>query len=53
MLWIMYRKGEVIPKELYYKGWQTDKDHMGYAPLRLWIIYRGGETIFDQTPLTI
>lgn len=49
----MYRNGEPIPEDLKYPGWQTDRDKDGHAPLRLWIIYRHGETIFNQTSLTI
>ena len=35
MDWIIFRKGEAIPKELYYDGWQTDKakDIFTYTPL--------------------
>ena len=41
----MYRKNEAIPDCLYYEGYQTDKDNHKQTPLRLWIIYRHGETI--------
>ena len=42
MSWIVNRKGEDIPKELYYEGWQTDKDKdiFTQTPLMLWIDYR-------------
>lgn len=29
MLWIKCRQGENIPSELYYDGWQTDKNNEG------------------------
>ena len=40
MLWIENRQGKNIPKELYYKGWKTDKDYYKQTPLMLWIRYR-------------
>ena len=46
VLWIEYRHGEVIPKELYYDGWQTYKDdYFEYTPLMTWIENRRGEDI--------
>ncbi len=50
MCWIEYRPGEDIPKELYYDGYQTDKDNYGWSPLMFWIIYRPGEA-GDQQPI--
>ncbi len=38
MLWIEYRPGEPIPKEIQYDGWQTDRNKCGgKTPLMLWI----------------
>ena len=37
MYWIKYRRGEAIPKELYYLNCQTDKDDDGRTPLMIWI----------------
>ena len=37
MLWIETRRGEDIPQELFYDGWQTDKDKSGQTPLMMWI----------------
>lgn len=37
MLWIKHHKSENIPEELYYTGYQTDKDEYGYTPLMLWV----------------
>ena len=43
MYWIEYHKGQPIPDEFKYPGWQTDR--CGYVggkstPLMLWINYR-------------
>ena len=43
MIWIEQRLGEPIPQELYYNGWQTDKDKGGWSPLMLWIFARNGD----------
>ena len=42
MLWAMRSCVLDIPKELYYEGWQTDKDKdiFTQTPLMLWIDYR-------------
>ena len=45
MLWIEYRKGENIPKDLYYQNYQTYKDKSGKTPLMYWIRYHQGEDI--------
>ncbi len=45
MLWIEKRKGEPIPKELYYEGYKTDRDNEGRTPLMLWINWRYNEAI--------
>ena len=37
MSWIKYRPNEPIPEELYYDGWQTDRDFDNRTPLILWI----------------
>lgn len=39
MLWIEYCNKD-IPKELYYDGYQTDKNDDGDTPLMMWIEYR-------------
>ena len=36
MLWINYKPEEDIPKQLFYKGWETDKDNGGRTPFKLW-----------------
>ena len=38
MLWIDWRK-ELMPEELKYPGWQTDRDNDGYTPLMIWVDY--------------
>ena len=47
MKWILFRKGEAIPKELLYDGYQTDRSRDDYTPLMLWIRDRSGEPIPD------
>ena len=37
MLWIYYRRGEAIPKELYYTDDYLDNDNYGNTLLMLWI----------------
>ena len=39
MFWIKYVPEEFIPKELYYDGYQMDKDNHDRTPLMLWIEY--------------
>lgn len=42
MLWIRCRiadnKFKDIPKELFYDGWQTERDNYDNTPLMLWIM---------------
>ena len=45
MYWIEYRYDEAIPQELYYDGYQTDRDSDGQTPLMYWIKYRQNEDI--------
>lgn len=37
MTWIRSRNYYNVPKELYYDGWQTDRNKDGDTPLMLWI----------------
>lgn len=39
---------DVIPEQLFYDGYQTDKDKNGYTPLILWIIYRRNKPIPEE-----
>ena len=48
MLWIEYRKGEDIPKELYYSNYKLDKDRNSRTPLMLWISRRLCEAIPEE-----
>ena len=48
MEWIIHRCGEPIPDELYYPGWQTDRDNDKKTPLMIWIWWRTDETIPDN-----
>ena len=42
----MYRKGEAIPKKLYYPNYKLVKDRRtSQTPLMFWIEYRKGEAI--------
>ena len=45
--WIRYRKNELVPKELKYLGWKTDKDDYSGTPLMYWIKHRKNEPIRD------
>ena len=45
MLWIYCRKGESIPEDLKYPGWQTDRDDDEETPLMFWVRCREGEPI--------
>ena len=38
----MYRKGEPIPEDMKFDGWETSEE---YEPIRYWIEYRHGEPI--------
>ena len=43
MEWIKeHPQRKKIPKELYYKNFETDKDVFGRTPLMLWIEYHKG-----------
>ena len=43
MEWIKeHPQRKKIPKELYYNGYQTDKDELGRTPLMLWKQYHKG-----------
>lgn len=37
MLWIKYRRGEAIPKDMKYDDWRIQKNINGSTPLMLWI----------------
>ena len=37
MIWIEYNVDEPIPEQLYYDGYQTDREACGHTPLMLWI----------------
>lgn len=38
MMWIRYQQyNKNIPKELYYEGYQMDKNKDGQTPLMMWI----------------
>ena len=45
MIWIECRHDEAIPEELYYDGYQTDKNSNGQTPLMMWIEERHSEDI--------
>ena len=45
MIWIDHHRDEDIPQQLFYDGWQTDKDKDGRIPLRIWIDRNGGGSI--------
>ena len=45
MLWIRFCPNEPISQELYYEGYQTDRDENRETPLFYWIKYRLDETI--------
>ena len=43
--WIEYRKGEPIPEDIKFDGWQKSKGFDGCKPIHYWIKYRPGEPI--------
>ena len=45
MWWVVRRPDESAPQELYYEGWQTDKDKYGKTPLMNWVHWRRDEAI--------
>ena len=45
MIWIESRYEEDIPQDLYYDGYQTDRNKNGETALMLWIESRYGENI--------
>lgn len=46
--WIIHRKKQNIPKQLFYENCQTHKTIYGQTPLMEWIIHRCGEPIPDE-----
>ena len=44
----MYRKGEPIPKEFKFQGWETSEGYEQKKPIHYWIVYRRGEPIPDE-----
>jgi hypothetical protein len=48
MQWIQFRKDELIPEELKYPNWKTDKNIDGETPLIMLARYRMSEPIPDE-----
>lgn len=45
MLWVEHRRGEVIPKELFYDGFPTDRAEYNRTLLMIWIRSHYGKGI--------
>ena len=45
MIWVERRRGEAIPENLYYKGWEMDRDNHNRTPIMIWAVNRYDEAI--------